>query len=67
VVSAPYGHGGMLPDLAAVTKHYGERGLRHDDPHAVGSTEPWVPQFDANVQQQLPAILQVMTAEVVYP
>jgi cytochrome c peroxidase len=66
-VSAPYGHGGMLTDLPAVTKHYGERGLKHDDPHAIGTTEQWVPQFDANVQQQLPAILQVMTGEVVIP
>jgi cytochrome c peroxidase len=65
VVSAPYGHGGMLPDLAAVTKHYGERGLPHTDSHAIGATEQWVPQFDANVQQQLPAILQIMTGEVV--
>lgn len=66
-VSAPYGHGGMLPDLPSVTKHYGERGLRHDDSHAIGTTEQWVPQFDGNVQQQLPAILQVMTGEVVIP
>jgi cytochrome c peroxidase len=66
-VSAPYGHGGMLVDLPAVTKHYGDRGLPHEDPHAIGTTEQWVPQFDANVQQQLPAILQVMTGDVVYP
>jgi cytochrome c peroxidase len=67
VTTAPYSHGGMIADLPGVTKHYGERGLKHDDPNAIGTTEQWVPQFDANVQQQLPAILEVMTGEVIYP
>lgn len=66
-ISAPYGHGGMLADLRAVTKHYGQRGLDHSDSHAIGTTEQWVPNFDANVQAQLPAILQVLTGDVVYP
>lgn len=66
-ISAPYGHGGMLADLPAVTKHYGQRGLDHADAHAIGTTEQWVPNFDANVQAELPAFLEVLKGDVVYP
>ena len=63
--SAPYGHGGMHRTLLDVTRHYGQRGLPHDDPHAIGTTEQWVPNFDGNVQAALPAFLDVLTAGVV--
>lgn len=65
--SAPYSHGGMIADLPALAKHYGERGLEHETGQAFGTTEQWVPRFDANVQQELPAILEVMTGKVIYP
>ncbi|MDF2696224.1 MAG: Cytochrome peroxidase [Labilithrix sp.] len=65
--SAPYGHGGTLATLFDVSKHYGERGLEHADPQAVGTTEQWVPNFDANVMRDLPAFLEVLTGEVELP
>ncbi len=65
--SAPYGHGGTLSTLADVTKHYGDRGLTHADPAALGSTEQWVPNFDSGVMKELPAFLDVLTGEVVIP
>lgn len=65
--SAPYGHGGTLKTLFDVSKHYGERGLEHADSLAVGTTEQWVPNFDANVMRDLPAILEVMTGAVEVP
>lgn len=61
--SGPYGHGGTFATLAEVTKHYGERGLKHDDTRAIGATEAWVPLFDANAQADLVPFLQVLTSE----
>ncbi|HVJ91812.1 MAG TPA: cytochrome c peroxidase [Labilithrix sp.] len=65
--TAPYGHGGTLNTLFDVAKHYGQRGLEHAVPQAVGTTEQWVPNFDATVVEDLPAILEVLTGEVVVP
>jgi hypothetical protein len=30
---------------------------------AVGTIEPWLPEFDQNAQLQLPAFLSVLTAD----
>lgn len=65
--SAPYGHGGTLAKLFDVTHHYGGRGLDHADPLAVGTTEQWVPNFDANVVSELVPILEAMTGTVELP
>ncbi len=65
--SGPFGHGGTLATLLDVAKHYGTRGLPHDDPRAIGTTEQWVPQFDTNVQTQLPAFLEVLTGDAIVP
>lgn len=58
--SGPYGHGGTVATLLDVAKQYGERGVKPEDTRAVGETEVWLPQFDANVQAQLPALLEVL-------
>ncbi len=65
--SAPYGHGGTLKTLAEVTDHYGKRGLEHASSLAVGTTEQWVPNFDSNIVQKLPAILEVLEGTVEVP
>ena len=65
--TAPYGHGGTIPDLAGVAKHYGNQGLPPDDPATIGATEAWVPRFDTHVGEQLPAFLEVLTADPVTP
>lgn len=67
LTSAPYGHGGTLATLLDVAHHYGTRGLDNDDPRAIGTTEPWVPNFDVHIHQTLPVILDVMTGEVELP
>ncbi len=65
--SAPYGHGGTLATLLDVTTHYGNRGLEHADPRAVGTTEQWVPSFDTNAMHELVPILEAMTGTVQLP
>ena len=67
VGSAPYSHGGTLKTLLEVAEHYGERGVDHADPSAIGTTEQWVPSFDTTVQGELPAFLEVLTGEVELP
>ncbi len=62
--SGPYGHGGTFFTLADVTKHYGGRGLRENDTRAVGATEAWVPEFDANAARELVPFLETLTGEV---
>lgn len=62
--SAPYGHGGTFATLAEVTKHYGERGLKHDDTRSIGATEGWVPLFEADVQRDLVPFLEILTGEL---
>jgi cytochrome c peroxidase len=62
--SAPYGHGGAFPLLRDVTRHYGERAKDVPLAKASGVIEEWVPAFDELVQDQLPALLDVMTADV---
>jgi cytochrome c peroxidase len=65
--SSPYGHGGSLATLLDVAKHYGQRAQMVTAAKAVGTVEEWVPTFDANVQNELPQLLDVMTADVVVP
>jgi cytochrome c peroxidase len=62
--TGPFGHGGTFTTLLEVSKHYGTRAEAVKDDRAIGDVEPWVPLFDPNVQISLPAILDVMTADV---
>jgi hypothetical protein len=61
--SGPYGHGGTFATLAEVTKHYGERGLKHDDTRSIGATEAWVPLFDTNAQRDLVPLLEILSGD----
>ena len=61
--SAPYGHGGTFAALADVSKHYGTRAQEVVPAAAAGAVEDWVPNFDANVQTDLPQLLDVLTAD----
>ena len=65
--SAPFGHGGVFVSLLQVAQHYGQRAMMVDPAKAVGTVEEWVPNFDGNVQSQLPQLLDVMTGDVVIP
>lgn len=62
--TGPYGHGGTLPTLAEVARRYGERGLPHTDPAAIGTTEQWVARFDPGAQEELVPFLEVLSADV---
>jgi cytochrome c peroxidase len=62
--SAPYGHGGTLLLLSDVTKHYGQRGNMVVPAKATGTVEEWVPNFDGNVQNELPQLLDVLAADL---
>jgi cytochrome c peroxidase len=62
--TAPYGHGGTLGTLLAVAQHYGDRAKNVDATKASGTLEEWIPNFDANVQAQLPDILNVLSADL---
>lgn len=61
--TGPFGHGGSFATLLDITKHYGTRGKSTPGAKTAGVIEPWLPEFDANVQKELPAILETMTAE----
>jgi cytochrome c peroxidase len=61
--SAPYGHGGTFGLLSDVTKHYGQRAQMVAPANAAGTVEEWVPNFDGNVQTELPALLDLLTAD----
>jgi cytochrome c peroxidase len=61
--SFPYGHGGGFAVLSDVAKHYGTRAQSVVAASAAGTVEEWVPNFDANVQTDLPQLLDVLTAE----
>jgi hypothetical protein len=61
--SAPYGHGGGFLLLSDVTKHYGQRGNLVVPAKATGTVEEWVPNFDGNVQNNLPQLLDVLAAD----
>jgi len=65
--TGPFGHGGVFTSLLDVAKHYGQRGQMVAPDKAAGTVEEWVPTFDANVQNALPQLLDVMTADVVVP
>jgi cytochrome c peroxidase len=60
--TGPWGHGGTIADLHLVAKHYGERGLKEDDPRAVGPVEPWIAPFDDHTQHLFGGLLQSMSA-----
>lgn len=62
--SGPFGHGGTFATLAEVSKHYGERGLKHDDARSIGATEASVPLFDANAQRDIVPLLQVLGGDI---
>lgn len=62
--SAPYGHGGSLALLSDVANHYGQRGSAVIPAKAAGTAEEWLPAFDVNVRASLPALLDVLTADV---
>lgn len=61
--TAPYGHGGKFSTLLEVTKHYGQRAEELAPATTTGTLEPWVANFDGNAQTELPAILEVLTAD----
>ncbi len=61
--SGPFGHGGTFATLAEVAKHYGERGLQHDDRRSIGATEGWIPLFDINGQRDLVPLLEVLAGD----
>lgn len=61
--SAPFGHGGSLPALEDVARHYGERGEKVAPGSSTGVVEPWLPEFDSNAQAELPAFLEVLRAD----
>ncbi|MBS2014013.1 MAG: hypothetical protein JST00_14075 [Deltaproteobacteria bacterium] len=63
--TAPYGHGGTLTTLAQVTQHYGQRAQEVPADKSAGTVESWATNFDIHVQAKLPAILNVMKADVV--
>ncbi len=62
--SAPYGHGGEYARLLDVAKHYGQRGNMVPPSKTTGTIEEWIPNFDANVQDELPSLLDVLTADL---
>jgi cytochrome c peroxidase len=62
--SAPYGHGGTFPLLSDVSKHYGQRAQLVTLSKATGTIEEWLPNFDANVQSNIPSLLDVLSADL---
>ena len=62
--SAPYGHGGTFALLSDVSKHYGTRAMEVVPAAAAGTVEEWSPNFDANVQTDLPQLLDLFTADM---
>lgn len=64
---APYGHGGTLADLAAVSKHYGERGLPAGDPRTVGETEPWAVRFIPQHAEEVTEFMRVLDEASIEP
>jgi cytochrome c peroxidase len=64
VQSAPYGHGGQFRFLSDVSQHYGQRAQQVPDTKTAGSIEAWLPNFDANVQTNIPSFLDVLTADL---
>ena len=61
--SAPYGHGGTFAALSDVSKHYGTRAQEVVPAAAAGTRRGVGPNFDANVQTDLPQLLDVLTAD----
>lgn len=62
--SAPYGHGGTIATLKDAADIYGKAGLPMSDARAVGSVEPWLPQFAQVHADELVPFLQVLTADI---
>lgn len=63
----PFGHSGALATLVEVTEAYGKGGAAADDPHAVGTIEPWLPAFDVTSQWAIPSILEVLGGAPIVP
>lgn len=61
---APYGHGGTLPNVAELAKHYGNQGLPPADPRAVGTTETWVPRFLGQHADEIAELLRALDEDV---
>lgn len=62
-----FGHGGTVATLEDLAKHYSERGLKDADPKAVGSVDPWVPEFDKTMRDALVPFLKVLKGDAVDP
>jgi cytochrome c peroxidase len=62
--TAPYGHGGTLATIEDVVKNYSTSGLDDSSALAVGTSEAWLPRFDAPTQSALPAFLQTLAADL---
>lgn len=65
--TAPYGHGGNLATFEDVAKHYGNAGIKEDDPRAVGPSEGWVPSFTDEHRKEVVPMLELFSAEIVTP
>jgi len=62
-----FGHGGTLATLEDLAKHYSERGLKESDPKAVGTLDPWVPEFDHTMRDALVPFLKVLKGDALDP
>ncbi len=63
----PFGHGGTLVDLAAVSKHYAELGLPAGDARALGTTEPWAVKFVPEHERELTTFMKVLDEAALEP
>ncbi len=61
--TAPFGHGGSIPDIKELTIIYGKAGLEPEDGRALGVTEPWISKFSDHHRPGIEAILNVMAGK----
>ncbi len=59
--TAPFGHGGSIPDIKELTILYGKAGLEATDPRAVGTSEPWMAKFSEHHRPGVEAIMKVLS------
>ncbi len=62
--TAPYGHGGTYGGLGATIQAHQQGGLPASSPYAVGTTEPWVPEFDTVLIPQIETFLQTLRLDL---
>lgn len=62
--TAPYGHGGSYGGLGATIQAHQKGGLPADSPYAVGTSEPWVPEFDVGLIPMIESFLQTLRADL---